>query len=907
LGIVSTRFGTATGSRDGGTEKEFKEALEKWKEAGAPWIMLYFADQPQLSGDPEQVQQYLEVCRLRQALEAQGIVASYKGVRGSHEAFYEKVSEHLQAVATTFNLEKRFPSDATAENGLARTIPREYLEWLMHTCGGVELLGLRAKEGSAIRLQHIYVPLTTSLQQDERRQANFNDREVEVQLLLDLLEEQSLYVPGSPGSGKSTFCRWVAWLACVGSMPVARVSPPSMYVETFPQVLLGRLPLLISLREFWSFLPQHPGRREMTAAEIESAISQYVDAKRYGRLTSDVMRQHLEDGSLLLILDGLDEIPLSGGDPENPCEPRAMFISGLNSAAKTWTLRNNRLLLTSRPYAMSDAGAHKSPLRTAPISELDLPMRALLVERWFDALVEQPDAAKEQSHDMLSQIAGRHDLQDLASNPMLLTAMCIVYLEGRRLPQDRHDLYDRIVDNVLYSRFPEGSSVIRVRNRLAVVAYGMHTGEGLGEERSVPQAEATYHEIDRMFQQYLEQTSWTESGYTGAVEAREHLLSTTGLLLPRGEHRAGFYHFSFQEYLAAERIFDLRRDELVTVFVDRANVHEWRSTLTFLFALQLARHSSPQRSIDLLVRLLEELSHDKTGLAVVIGDCLRILLERGFYLKPEKQDAFRQYCESAIEREVPIAERTQLGLALGALGDPRITPDLRDSQGYAEIGAGSYPLGEKQREQSLSWTQPLNEQAFALHDTIRLSLFPVTNSQFSVFIEHGGYEEREWWSESGWQWRTRDEVHEPSCWRNSNLNAPNQPVVGVSFWEAEAFARWMGGRLPTECEWEAAARGPNGFIYPWGNEWVDGVCNSYEAGLSSTSPVGIFPRSRSAEFGLYDMVGNVWEWCSDVWDQARVVRGGSWGTDALKCRATSRYGLEPHYRDATVGFRIVLE
>ena len=113
----------------------------------------------------------------------------------------------------------------------------------------------------------------------------------------------------------------------------------------------------------------------------------------------------------------------------------------------------------------------------------------------------------------------------------------------------------------------------------------------------------------------------------------------------------------------------------------------------------------------------------------------------------------------------------------------------------------------------------------------------------------------------------------------------------MSFYEAEAFCKWAGGRLPTEQEWEAAAGGPNGLEYPWGNEWKIGICNSSEAGLGRTSPVGLFPASRSAAFGLEDIAGNVWEWCADWYDKVRdgrVVRGGSFYVVALRMRCSVR-------------------
>ena len=194
-------------------------------------------------------------------------------------------------------------------------------------------------------------------------------------------------------------------------------------------------------------------------------------------------------------------------------------------------------------------------------------MRELLVRRWFHCLIENFNSAEATARQMLADVRLRDDLEPLTANPMLLTAICIVYHQGGRLPQDRHDVYDRIVDTVLFNRFPNDRTVIDlVRNRLSVVASGMHTGEGLGEQRPTPQAEATYGEIDRMIQTYQDQSSWNEPGFMGAVAAREQLLTHSGLLLPQGHQRAGFYHLTIQDFLAAQRLLHTHEGRLFDLF-----------------------------------------------------------------------------------------------------------------------------------------------------------------------------------------------------------------------------------------------------------------------------------------------------------------------------------------------------
>jgi formylglycine-generating enzyme required for sulfatase activity len=270
----------------------------------------------------------------------------------------------------------------------------------------------------------------------------------------------------------------------------------------------------------------------------------------------------------------------------------------------------------------------------------------------------------------------------------------------------------------------------------------------------------------------------------------------------------------------------------------------------------------------------------------------------------ELKEAFRGLSLNAIEDEVELQARHALGIALGRMGDPRIT-DLRDSQGnvnlraYVEVPARSYPYGDE-------------GQTVEIRQPFWIGRYPVTNQQFAAFITAGGYGDRQWWSNDGRAWLEEVEVAEPRHWHDRRWNAPNQPVVGVSFWEAEAFCAWAGGRLPTEGEWEAAARGPKGLVYPWGDAWQDDICNTDEAGLDVTSPVGLYPRARQADRAIDDLAGNVWEWCASFYDRynkdfpdARVLRGGSWYVDLVSARSAYRGRYFPSFRDLSIGFRVV--
>ena len=153
-------------------------------------------------------------------------------------------------------------------------------------------------------------------------------------------------------------------------------------------------------------------------------------------------------------------------------------------------------------------------------------------------------------------------------------------------------------------------------------------------------------------------------------------------------------------------------------------------------------------------------------------------------------------------------------------------------------------------------------------------------------------------------------------------------MLKVTWYEAAAFAKWSGGRLPTEAEWEYAARGTTYRKWPWGDEQPDeNKCNFDKAGLGHPSPVGVFPENVSP-FGLFDMAGNVWEWCWDWYSEdyyktclhdgtvdnpkgpekggGRVLRGGSYSNNASNLRCAARNWYNPRDWGWFSGFRVVL-
>lgn len=219
-------------------------------------------------------------------------------------------------------------------------------------------------------------------------------------------------------------------------------------------------------------------------------------------------------------------------------------------------------------------------------------------------------------------------------------------------------------------------------------------------------------------------------------------------------------------------------------------------------------------------------------------------------------------------------------------------------------------------------------------------------------IAADGYATREYWSEDGWRWLEKHgfQIPNPSDWENDQFNGVDQPVIGVNWYEADAYCRWVGKRLPTEAEWEKAARWDHhekrSLTYPWGDSepddskanicdesidhagWETGCTNDVNDGYARTASVGSFPGGQSP-YGVFDMIGNVWEWTDDwyknypgslnVFDytgEKKVIRGASWrwfdanAPVVVDVRAANRYSAPANpgdklenVRTPDVGFR----
>jgi formylglycine-generating enzyme required for sulfatase activity len=207
--------------------------------------------------------------------------------------------------------------------------------------------------------------------------------------------------------------------------------------------------------------------------------------------------------------------------------------------------------------------------------------------------------------------------------------------------------------------------------------------------------------------------------------------------------------------------------------------------------------------------------------------------------------------------------------------------------------------------------------------------YPVTVGEYLPFVDKTGYLDRRHWTEAGWEWRDEGGVVKPALWDDKRWTSDERlPVVGVSWYEAYAYCRWLSEvtgrdyRLPTEAEWEKAARGADGRLYPWGDVFDAARCNTRVSGLERTTVVGQYSPGGDSPYGCAEMVGNVSEWTLSQYrsyphdaddgrddpagEAERVTRGGSWHSPAIRARAAARGYNDPFFADDDLGFRYAL-
>ncbi len=885
------------------TREEFERAYGRFLDGSAPRIFTYQKEIPPVAWPSSTEIQSREQFQQRLG-EIQHFPARYERAEGLCHAFNQELDRFLSSGDQAVEVVGGASSASHAQ------IREAYLDWLRKSCNSVELLGLDLGQSADIDLEHVYVPAVTDRDVSAAPHAMESAKEGPF-LLLEALGHSPLYVPGHAGSGKSTFCRWVARVVAEGQVPdhLGFPVPDDMaaFRETLPARLVGKLPILCRLRD-WASYPELLTGTGWTRARLESSLSGWLGKTTPGGLTGSAFLKELSAGNCLLILDGVDEVPERIRDQFGMDHwPQDNLLVGLADAMPVWRAAGNWLLLTSRPANGPSAEQQRSlGLQTAEIAELPTELQALFVRRWFE--VVQPARAEALSDGLWREMDAVGQIGVIRGNPMLLAALCAIYAHGARLPRDVLTLYDTVIQQVLCKRFKADHET--ARHRLAAIAFGMH-GHGDG---ATPAAEVSEDQLDRILARFTGKDLATDDGFNAVQAIRQGLLERSGLLLSRGGGRVVFYHLSFQEFLAAEWL-NRRSPSLDAVLQKYAPMPAWRLTLRFLSGFLARRgESEAVAAWKCLLPYLEPAALEANPApTLVLADSLEIIHAKGWPLNDVFKAPLLRACDHALHH-LPPDLRAQLWLTRGRLGlDDRPGVGLR-TDGLPDIlwgrcEAGDFLYGE-------------DRERYTLEMPFKLAVYPVTNLQFRAFVEDGGYIQDEWWEGLGARPARR-----AGAWTD-----PNAPLDTISWFEAMAFCRWLEAKLrvsgeleeswqislPTEAQWERAARGTGDRIFPWGDSYVSGSANIYESGgitLNRTSPVGVFPAGKASS-GALDMSGNVCEWCRDKYEygesdmisanghRPRTARGGFWFMSAGNCRISHRYWFYPDRGFRGMGFRV---
>lgn len=802
---------------------------------------------------------------------------------------------------------------------------------------------------------------------------------------------------GDQGSGKTTFVNYLAYALASGVMRAQNAVP-----------LRGMFPIRLILREVAAHhIP--PGAPEGQAGMLWEALQADLST-RLGGKAADVLFPHMQNWLLkkdsLVLLDGLDEVPEAGRRRKCLLEAIVDFTAALSPA-------HNWVVVTARPYAYADPRWHLPGFETLSLAPFSEEQIKDFITRWYQAVRPTMGwgevTARERGERLLAALAERPYLVDLATRPLLLTLMATLHTSWGHLPEDQADLYEESV-KLLLSRWqrawevkgPDGETVVEpgiaralaveeglIRASLHRLAYEAHRRQGERAERGEVPADIDEGEVLAAFACLLPNN----------INPRvllQYLETRAGLLVTRAPGIYAFPHRSFQEYLAVCHL----ADQPGFAAVLRRHVWDdpiwWREL--YLLGVGRAKRGGLDNAVHVVNTLIpkgpeevKDVTETYWRAAVLAGQALIDLhLAEKAEGQPDFEAVLWRVCRWLVQLveggALEPRERARAGWVLGLLGDPRNFDVL------VEIPAGYFLMGVPEDDKEAHAEAYANEhpQHELFLPTFWFGRYPVTNSQYACFVEAGGYDDERWWDEAGWAWRQGanpdfsgvgddrlrgfwefnvsarpvERRHEPFHWRDPNWNVSNCPIVGINWYEACAYCRWLtselrmsssklelkvwrGGlvepltvdfkthevRLPSEVEWEKAAgwdiEAGCKRRYSWRDEWQLERAN-VDNNVGATSAVGIFPAGQAAS-GALDCTGNVWEWTLSSWGSldynnpkfeypydagdgresldapgARVLRGGGWTTSRRNARVSYRGSNPPTNYRIHVGMRVVV-
>jgi formylglycine-generating enzyme required for sulfatase activity len=623
---------------------------------------------------------------------------------------------------------------------------------------------------------------------------------------------------------------------------------------------------------------------------------------------------------VLLLLDGLDEVPPQTDGTQADRQTTGEVIRAFGLLYHRVSLVVTCRVRAFTPDIRATLGWHVEELAPFTLGQV-----REFVPAWYSELVAKRQLTQERAtplgQHLIERIAGNRQLCEMAATPLLLTMMALVLYNKGDLPRDRPLLYEQILE-VLLGQWdklekdrktltevigkPEWDSK-ELRPPLHQLSYTAHA-EGSEDGRGRLRREAVRDALIGFFEDARLPTAWET-----ARQCLEYIDQRSGLLLPDANGTYVFAHLTLQEHCAGCHML-LERDDALEQVMQHRGDDRWYEPIM----LGLGMADSPVQR-DVLEALLDrqEQGRDKPIarwyrdliLAAEIGwdrDWNILRTRAGIKRQVEQlQTQLRAGLATLLndaEQPLPVRERVRAGFLLGDLGDPRfpVTPQewqreweraqAGDPNGYfCKVDAGTYLIGSSDDDPDADDDEK-PQHTVTFEHPFWVARYPLTNAQWQAWVEAGG--------------------QQSSYWDASDLNRPNQPVVGVSWTTCNEFCRWIQEQtgveihLPTEAQWEAAARGGDGRRYPWGDAWQADCAATAEdeetRGSRWSVPVGCYPAGASPA-GVLDMAGNVREWTADVSQShpgaaepfeeqnSRVQKGGDYSSSSTYVRCAARF------------------
>ncbi len=758
---------------------------------------------------------------------------------------------------------------------------------------------------------------------------------------------------GAPGAGKSSFLRHLT--LCLAGELRRRAGETDVPAKANLDEALNHdwlldayTPLYVEIRELVrEAFPALPEREEEDPDMPDvDAFWRYVKTHVLGESMAGFLpelQRLFAHGQAMLMLDGLDEAP-QAADPLRRQQIKSLIASLVRTYPRL------RIIITSRPHAYRNhewslKGFGRTELRPLDLGRLHQLARALF------AAAGEPDPNQE-ADAFIKAIQQAKIEESLRGTPLFFTMLAALWLDAdqgeRTLPTTRAALYresvDLLLDRWTRRRLPDPSVAeqlgvpepAQLRVVLETLALEVQDQSEPGEDTTIFKGELLAVLLYRAGIRVIPQ------------DLTDYLSQHAGILVSPSPGEFHFVHRSFQEHLAACKLASAQPSfpqEIIRRVLEQPDL--WNNVLR-LAVDELFHQDRPDDAWELLSGIVlpyleEAREHPHAHQAALLA--LDIAQRERFFAsydrtRDRKLRSFYEDLQQAAAKALTDTERFR-------------DPEQRDIAGRL-LGWGDFPghdsrpgVGVKEGLPDFDWVCipagefPYQNGTWKLKQPFWITRFPVTRAQFETFLQaEDGFYNPEWW-----KGLAASESHRRSPGQQ-RFEYWNHPRENVSWYDAIAFSRWLTAKarerpdllppelrdkrsgwritLPTEWQWERAARWTDGRQYPWGLEYEIGYANVDETWnnsgphyLQKTSAVGMYPQGKSPD-GVLDISGNVWEWCLNEYDHpervqeagdaARVLRGGSWLDFILGASAVVRGWVisDPGDRVGLIGFRLVV-